>query len=178
LSERTVYDAQVSLWWVVTEFERYLSMRWWWWISWFQNHNSKPGNWDDLEVLYLTYPNSTEKPNLTHLHKNLLCGKIYQKIKIAGQKNWTTKLQGSYSECHRLSSFSNRFNCRNGCNSVLSVSKSWQFIVYSAQPCLVNRLVIKIQFQPTKYLLRWSFSVSALLTASCADDTDVALWDK
>jgi hypothetical protein len=56
-------------------------------ISWFHNHNSKRGIWDDLEVLYLMYFNSIREPNLTHLHENLLCSKISKnKTKIAEQK--------------------------------------------------------------------------------------------
>jgi hypothetical protein len=48
-------------------------------INWFPSHNAKPSLWDDLEVLYLTYPNITGKLNLSHLHENLLYSKISQK---------------------------------------------------------------------------------------------------
>jgi hypothetical protein len=51
----------------------------------------------------IPYPNSTGKPNLTHLlHKKLFCSKITKK---------------NIANYHRLSSLSNRFNYRNSLQS-------------------------------------------------------------
>jgi hypothetical protein len=114
-----------------------------------------------------------QETQIEHICTKIFCAaKFLKKINICKtKKNLITKkyyllLQRSSSECHCLF-FQTGLTVGTVCCQFPRVDSR-----LSAAP-FVHRLVIRIRFQATKYLLRRSISASAILTVSCADDTDV-----